>query len=273
MRKRLIATMVIVFVALSNPPPVAAGDPIAESGCAVVIANPRLSAERVRALVPKNFELDVDANGNTSVEFHAVRCERIIVDGGVVKRATWAAARVPLKSDPEGVRLNPADDPVFHFNTYTLWLASNSRELVELLRRDGNAGTRAVHVQDLSFTPPSVTGEFVFEAPSPTPTPFRIRATAQAPTLLLRQVTLRQWTAVQGGWMLIGDPDTIRNVRAAEARGTVSLRAPSELADVFCSTELSFVNDAGSVSFEEGSFSVSVVEKDSSPTEPLPPCS
>lgn len=141
-----------------------------------VLANPRVAADRVRPLVPEEFAITVGLDGITPIELQAVRCERIEVKGVVVQDASWLAARVPLSSDPEGVRVDLNDEPVFHFNTYMLWLASDSRELVDLLRHDGGAAHRAVYAPQLGFMPTSTGGELHFDAPPPTPSPLHVRA-------------------------------------------------------------------------------------------------
>lgn len=73
--------------------------------------------------------------------------------------------------------------------------------------------------------------------------------------------------------MLIGDPDAITNVRLGAASGKVTLAPSSELAAVFCSTEVMFSNDTGYASFQEGAFDVLLKDTDNSPSQGPPPCS
>lgn len=227
--------------------------------------HPEPTPDRIKSLIPNEFHDEYDLASDKRLQVIAVKCGTLEIQdssGKVLSKqsdAIHAAVRVSLGADPEDPNRQVTQAP--HFDTYQLWLAANSPDLVQLLKQEGGQGDRAIFVKDLVFNFSEDGGSFNFEAPSPTPWPFNLQGRIDPdPKTGAPFITTHHWGFTERGWFKIGDPDMIMNVRLARAEGTVQAKDPS-MANMLCSASATSEDLAGRADYDKGIFTVAIVDK------------
>jgi hypothetical protein len=241
---------------------------VQERNCTVVEASPKVPQENIDYLVPTHFRhrLQPDPQGLVTLLIDLVRCE-IKVGDGEFHPETHAAFRVPLKEDTP----DDPSSPVVHVDDYQLWIAADDQKLIDVFRREGDAGNEQAKlvknlVFDLAWDATGTTGTFTFEAPEPAPSPFKIAATVHKPVVGPLDLSNHHYGGPPG-WMVI-ETVAFKGLRLGPAQGTIVFEPSSQLGQVLCDPD-------GQVEFDEGLVVTSDPEDSGSyktrVQQPLPP--
>ncbi len=278
---RRAAALLAALTALWLPavPAASNGAVVDAKGCTAVIADYPVPPDRVEPLIPDQFTLALDQDGNATIFAYAEHCRSVTLNG-VAREVIWAAFRVDLTDlTPLSCNGEPQDSeerdqckseslPRVHLDTYQFFIAYNDPDLVRLFQDVGATPKEAVLVEDLVFDL-RPDGTFLFKAPAPTPSPFKITALVGTPETGPFTFDHHEWGAVPRGLFKVGDPNDV-SAWLGPAQGTLHAEAGSDMAKILCATEVSWIGEvAGIVSFDS-QFAVHAVDKPkpSSTTEP-----
>ena len=162
------------------------------ANCTEFVGLAPVSLTEARRLVPAQYTLATD-NVTATLVVRVADCRRVRVGRAAGRAGTVAQVGILITS-PDGT----ATDPNTSINNYTLTYASNSRDLVELLRE---ARIPAVLDADLAYefaptTGPSELYAAVTPGPAPSPTWF-IDGTVTTPGFTTRFLA-NWWSASRG---------------------------------------------------------------------------
>jgi hypothetical protein len=241
-----------------------------EDRCRGVQAQIPVPVENIDPLVPDDFQLELNENLKASVLVGAVQCDFVTVGAKKGRKTRFVTLRVALV-DPDPTDLPPPGYvPLGH--AYTLWFASDNRNMVEYYRDQGGVPDHAaVHDAQLSITMPGdgESGELRVNAPS-APSPFTMTAMVEPLDVGALNAALDFWAKVPAGTM-VQRPDLLDEFRLGGVRDGELKPAPgSEMDRIFCDDvertsegAVRFGGDDGSLRlfFRDGLFTVHVEEK------------
>lgn len=158
---RRLSLGLLALLAMAVSPASATTASVEENNCRGIQAQIRVPKQNVDPLVPDEFQLELDpVSGEALVLVGAVQCDLLAVGAGKGRKTEFVTFRISLL-DPDPTHRPPAGYvPLGH--AYTLWFASDNRDMVEYYRDHGDVPHHAaVYDKELSIKMP---GEHVVRA-------------------------------------------------------------------------------------------------------------
>ncbi len=258
----LLAGVVLPLSALAHDPQVRVQPgALVQHNCSEVFAYPVVPANRIAdsGLVPEDYPIRADGEGNATLLVGTHRCEYVSVDGRTVFDATDSYVSVPIippEAAPHPSFLVPGEHAdaegslLISVEYYIVqWVTTSPMQAAWLTQQTG-LGAKVKVVGDIGFGPSGVI------VPSPAPSPFRIDATVSEPTPVPWDPAINLWadTGQERTVIIHGDHPYGADQRFGSAEGTITALDPASALGRLLGTEPVPMNSGPNVFFSSGVF-------------------
>lgn len=233
---------------------------LVQQNCSEVFAYPEVPANRIvdSGLVPAEYPIRADSEGDATLLVGTHRCEYVSVDGRTAFDATDSYISVPIippepaphpsflvpgeHADAEGSLLIPLEYYIVQ------WVTTSPAQAAWLTRETG-LGAKVNVVGDIAYGPSGVV------VPSPAPSPFRIDATVSEPTPVPWEPAVNLWADTGQGTVIIhGDHPYGADQRFGSAEGTITALDPASALGRLLGAEPVPMNSGPNVFFSTGAY-------------------